>query len=124
MPHQTRWEGEGFIAEFSGEVLAWEIEAVNNEFTGNSRFDEVRYSLWDMSRITRLDMTGADVDDAAATDKGASMIKHVLRGAIVVPEGQVRDLVDRYLLVSGELENSWDTRLFGDVEAARRWLTP
>lgn len=122
MPHQTRWEEDAFIAEFWGEVSAWEIEAVNDEFNGSPKFDTARFALWDMSRAERLVVTEVDVESAAAIDKGASMIRRDLRGAIVVPAGQVRELVEQYLAVSRELESSWDTRLFDDTASARRWL--
>ncbi len=122
MPYQTRWEQEGFFAEFSGEVPSWEIEAVNHEFTGNPKFDTVRFALWDMSRIERLVVSEADIETAAATDQGASVVRRTLRGAIVVPEGRVREIVEQYLAVSSELENTWDTRLFDDIDSARRWL--
>ena len=122
MPYQTRWENEGFFADFSGEVSSREIEAVNNEFTGSPDFDTVRFALWDMSCVERLVVTEADIETAAATDKGASVVRRTLRGAIVVPEGRVREIVEQYLAVSSELENTWDTRLFDDIDSARRWL--
>jgi hypothetical protein len=122
MPHYTRWEKEGFFADFSGEVSSLEIEAVNNEFTGSPGFDTVRYALWDMTCVERLVVTEADIETAAATDKGASVFRRTLRGAIIVPEGPVREIVEQYLAVSSELENTWDTRLFSDIESARHWL--
>ena len=122
MSFLTRWDEGGFFAEFAGVVSAWEIEAVNNEFTGSAKFDAARFALWDMSGITQLNMDTSDVEDAAATDKGASVVRQSLRGAIVVSEGPVRKMVEHYLAVSGELENTWDTRLFPDLESARRWL--
>ncbi len=123
MPHRIRWEDEGFFAEFSGEVSSWEIDAVNEAFTGDPRFDTVRFALWDMSGIVRLTISDGEIETAAATDKGASIIRRSLRGAIVVPAGHVRERVEHYLAVSGDLENTWDTRLFDDIESALRWLS-
>lgn len=75
-----------------------------------------------MSGITQLSVEASDVENAVATDKGASVVRESLRGAIVVSEGPVRKMVEQYLAVSGELENTWDNRLFTDLAAARRWL--
>ncbi len=122
MAYQTRWDNDSFFAEFSGEVPSREIETVNAEFTGDPRFDTVHCAVWDMTGIIRLTMSAADVETAAATDWGASAIRRHLRGAIVVPEGHVRELVEQYLVLSGGLENPWETRLFGDIDSARRWL--
>lgn len=122
MPYATQWTKEGFEASFWGVVSGDEIEAVNNAFTGDIRFETVRHALWDMSRITSLAMGEADVEYAAATDKGASGIRANLKGAIIVADGPVRTLVEQYLAVSENLENTWETRLFTDPEAARAWL--
>ena len=122
MPYAAQWTNEGFEVSFWGIVSSGDIEAVNNEFTGNLRFETVRYALWDMSRITTLAMEDADVEYAAATDKGASGIRSNLKGAIIVSEGPVREFVEQYLAVSAELDNPWETRLFLDQETAREWL--
>ncbi|MBK9018978.1 MAG: hypothetical protein IPL72_02845 [Sulfuritalea sp.] len=83
----------------------------------------MRFALWDMSRIVRLNIGDEEIETAAATDKGASIIRSSLRGAIVVPDGHVRERVEHYLSVSGDLENIWDTRLFDNIESALRWLS-
>jgi hypothetical protein len=108
--------------EFFGDVPADEIEAVNNEFCGDPRFDTVRSSLWDMSRITTLNVTIGDIEYAAAVDKGASEIKPTLKGAIVAPAGPIRELVEQYLSISSKLDTSWDTRLFDNLELAKQWI--
>lgn len=124
MPYRTNWDNNSFYAEFSGEVLEAEIDEVNVEFLGDARFETVRYSLWDMSHITKLTIADSKIDYAAAIDKGASITRPVLRGAIVVPEaGHVRESVERYLEISAQIDTSWDTRLFTDAAAARKWLT-
>ncbi|MDP3538548.1 MAG: hypothetical protein Q8S26_07565 [Azonexus sp.] len=123
MPHLTNWENNSFYAKFWGEVPATEIEMVNTKFLGDFRFEEVRYSFWDMSRISKLTAAESDIEYAAAIDKGASTIRPRLRGAIVVPEtGQVREMVEQYLAISAQVDTSWDTRLFTNADAAKTWL--
>ena len=82
----------------------------------------VRTSIWDMSRITQLTMDFGEIEYAAAFDKGASKSKALLKGAIVVPDGHVRQLVETYLSISNQLDNGWDTRLFDNIESARKWI--
>lgn len=124
MPHLTNWENNSFYAEFSGEVSGSEIDAVNFEFLGDARFETIRYALWDMSRISKLTTSETEIEYAAAIDKGASIVRPHLRGAIVVPEaGQVREIVEHYLAVSAQVDSSWDTRLFTNAEAAHKWLS-
>ncbi|MGB4065097.1 MAG: hypothetical protein WBK19_14830 [Azonexus sp.] len=122
MPHRINWTNCNFEAEFFGEVSAAEIDVVNMVFCGDDRFDMVRTSIWDMSRITKLTMELSEIEYAAAIDKGASKSKASLKGAIVVPGGHVRQLVESYLSISNELDNEWDTRLFDNIESARKWI--
>jgi len=63
-----------------------------------------------------------EIEYAAAIDKGASLGKPTLKGAIVVPDGHVRKMVENYLSISNDLDSSWDTRLFDNIAIARRWL--
>jgi hypothetical protein len=123
MPYTTLWNPDNFFVEFSDEVTSAEIDAVNALFCGDERFDTVRYALWDMSHIAKLVMSESEIEYAAATDKGASVVKPRLRGAIVVPPaGPVREAVEKYLAIANELDTGWDTRLFDTVKDARQWL--
>ena len=122
MAFRTSWEGNRFFAEFSGDVPATEISAVNHEFTGDSRFDSVRSAIWDMSRISQLTMPRNDIEYAAAIDIGAAVVRPSLMGAIIVREGHVKELVEEYLAVTRETDHSWDTRIFDNLNAAEKWL--
>jgi hypothetical protein len=122
MPHLTNWENGRFSAEFFGEVFGAEIDAVNAEFCGDARFDSVRSSIWDMSQVSNLNLALSEIEYAAAFDKGASMSKPLLRGAIVVSNGHVREMIEKYLSISEGLENNWETRIFDDIVAAKMWV--
>ena len=122
MTYKTSWDSGHFFAEFSGDVPASEIAAVNEEFTGDSRFDSVRCAIWDMSRISRLTMPLADIEYAAAVDIGAAVVRPTLRGAIIVREGHVKDLVENYLAITREIDHTWDTRIFDTLNEAEKWL--
>jgi hypothetical protein len=122
MTYRTSWDSGRFFAEFSGDVSASDIAAVNDEFTGDPRFDSVRCAIWDMSRISRLVMPLADIEYAAAVDIGAAAVRPKLRGAIIVSEGHVKELVENYLAITREVDHTWDTRVFGNLNDAVEWL--
>jgi hypothetical protein len=122
MPYRTSWTDQNFSVEFFGEVSATEIDAVNAEFCGDVRFDMVRTSIWDMSRISLLIIEAGEIEYAAAIDKGASCINKTLKGAIVVTDNHVRKLVESYLALSNDLDNCWDTRIVSNMEAAKKWI--
>lgn len=122
MAYITSWDDGRFVAEFSGDVPAVEIASVNDEFTGDYRFDSVRSAIWDMSRITQLAMPRAEIEYAAAIDIGAAVVRPILKGAIIVGEGHVKELVEEYLAITREMDHSWDTRIFDNLHDAKKWL--
>ncbi len=63
-----------------------------------------------------------DIEDAAAIDIGAAVVRPSLMGAIIVREGHVKELVEKYLAITRETDHSWDTRIFDNLDAAKKWL--
>ncbi len=122
MAYRTDWNDQRFTVVFTGLVTGAEVEAVNAEFSGDARFETVRDALWDMTGITALDIPEMDIEMAVAMDKGASQVRPRLRGAMVATDPLVCAQIEKYLALSREVENEWDTRLFHDMASARAWL--
>ncbi len=122
MPYTVSWPANTFLAEFTGIVTAAEVEAVNLAFGGDARMETVRYSIWDFSGASAIDMPRMELEDAAAFDKGVSEVRPVLKGALVATCDAIRRAIDTYLVTAGELGVGWDTRVFGSLAAARAWL--
>lgn len=122
MPYTVSWPGHTFLAEFTGTVTAAEVEAVNLAFGGDARMETVRYSIWDFSRATAIDMPRVEVEDAAAFDKGVAEVRPSLRGAMVACCAAVRAPIETYLATAEALGIGWDTRVFDNLVAAKAWL--
>ena len=122
MPYVLSWPDETFLAEFAGLVTAREIEAVNHAFSGDARMDYVRYSVWDFSRVTSIEIPDHEVVYAAAFDKGVTSVRNTLRGALIASDPNVRRRLQDYLAAAERLTVEWDTRLFYDMRSAIDWL--
>ncbi len=122
MPYSISWPDNTFLAQFSGRITAKEVDEVNHAFSGDMRMEVVRFSMWDFSGATSVDMPLDDIEDAAAFDKGVTYTRSSLRGALIVANDQVRDAVEKYLAVADDLQVNWDTRVFDNIETARIWL--
>ncbi len=84
--------------------------------------ESVRYSIWDLSRASSIDMHDHEIEEAAAFDKGTSYVRRTLRGALIVSSDHVRARVEKYMAYAGDLDVNWDTRIFDKMETARSWL--
>ena len=122
MTYVISWPNDSFLVEFSGKVTAAEIEAVNHAFSGDERIESIRYALWDFSHASAIDMPDAEIEYAAAFDKGVTYVRPHLRGALVVSNDQVRAQLEKYLAFADDLDVDWDTRIFDTIGSARDWL--
>ena len=122
MSYSISWPDNTFLAEFVGTITADQIEAVNHAFSGDERMDSIRYSIWDFSRADAIDMPEDDIEYAAAFDKGVSVVRPTLRGALIVSNDHVRKPIEAYLAVADDLDVNWDTRIFDSMSAAKHWL--
>lgn len=122
MPFVISWPQNTFLAEFEGTITADEIEAVNNAFSGDERMEKIRYSVWDFSLASSIDMPELEIEDAAAFDKGVSLVRPKLKGALIVSNDKVRASIEQYLSVANELNVEWDTRIFESMLSSKTWL--
>jgi len=116
------WPDNTFLAEFAGQITAEEIEVVNHAFSGDERLDTVRYSIWDFSGASSLEMPPYEIEYAAAFDKGVSVGRKNLRGALIASNDEVKDCIEKYLAIADALDVNWDTRHFDNIQAAKDWL--
>lgn len=122
MSYSISWSGNTFLAEFAGKITPNEIEAVNDLFSGDERLEMIRYSIWDFSRASSIEMPDYEIEYAAAFDKGVTTVRKDLRGALIANNDQVREQLEKYLAMADELSVNWDTRLFDNLQTAKAWL--
>jgi hypothetical protein len=122
MTYAISWPGNTFLARFFGVITADDVEAVNHAFSGDARMETVRFSIWDFSQASSIDMPEHEIEYAAAFDKGVSAVRPTLRGALIVNNDQIRKGIEKYLAIADDLDVKWDTRIFDDMQTARNWL--
>lgn len=122
MPHKTVWEEKGIYWRFSGPVSSTEVEQANNEMYGNPRFDDIRYFIWDMADATAPEITVDVAEDAAATDRGASLTNAQIKGALISSNNYIDKLIQHYIKTSESMGTPWKLKLFNNLEDARSWV--
>lgn len=63
---------------------------MNHAFSGDASVDTSRYSIWNLSRASSVDMTEEEIVYAAAFDKGFKAVRKSMRGALIASNTQVR----------------------------------
>ena len=119
MTCELNWEALGVHRKLIGQVRGAELLASVMEVEGDPRFDELRYTINDLSECEQLSVTREDVQHIAAVDYAASRSNPRIRVAVVGSMPQLRELIDLY---SQTAQDAYPMRLFQTLEEARVWL--
>ena len=122
MSYMMNWEAKGVYVRFADHVDARQVDSATCDMYNHEHFDEMQYFIWDATRIKSLDMNQDDTQIMAFTDRVASSYKHFLKGAFVVEDSAVREVVRQYIELSLAIGNPWEHRLFNDEQQARTWV--
>lgn len=122
MPCRTTWEKHGILWEFYGDVTGKEIDTVNSRFFRDQRRHDVDYQIIDATGVTGTDWKALDAPLIAAKDFGVQREVQGLKLAFITSDVAFGALVDEYILISEQLDTSWEFRRFDDLAAARAWV--
>ena len=123
MAYELRYEndGQGLVAVFTGGVISDEVVTAVVDMYGREDVDTLRYSVWDFSRIERLDLTEEKLRKIGMMDKQAAAdIPHqkvALVGTEAIFQGS-----DRRYAIYAEVWAGFEVGIFTSLAAARSWL--
>lgn len=121
MPYQTSWNGKEVYCKFSGTVSGNELIECNLELYGNIYFDDIRWQIFDLLDVTKLNVTTDEVMIVAACDRVASMINPHVKCALVSKDETAAVLSKTY---QQKIFNSpWEGKSFQGVNEARAWAS-
>lgn len=123
MSYTTHYEndGRGLVVSFQGEIVSDEVVTAVVEMYASDDIANLRYSVWDFSRVGRLDLTEEKLRAIGMMDKNAAQeIPHqkvVLIGTEDTFQGS-----DRRYAIYAEVWAGFEVEVFTNFEEARRWL--
>ena len=122
MSYQIVWENNGVISRFYG-VLSPEIhiEALNALF-GDPRIEDAKYIIGDFSQVNGNLLNENDIEYPVAMTLGAASYLKNLNIALVAKDEEIIDLCESYIELFGQINTTWEVRLFDDLDAAKDWL--
>jgi len=122
MPHETIWEKEGINWKFHGIVNSEEVHEADAEITGDARFDDLKYFIWDATDMAKFEIEELDLTLIAAKDTAAASYKKRFKGALIVKDAQISKMLDQYIHQKQALGSSWEIEKFTTLEDAREWI--
>jgi len=121
VPYVIEWEERGVYCKFSGRVTGAELIQCNKEIYGDHRFDGMRFQLFDMLSVTKLDVEVNDVRKVAACDTGAAFTNPNVKCALVTTDENAHVLSNLYQ--QGIEKSPWEGQSFHRISEAREWLS-
>lgn len=123
MAYIAKWEDDGFVREFYGVVSSSEVLRSDREFYEDPRSDTAKYQITDFSNAQPGDVDDTDITKIAALDIGASVAIPNLKVAFVTSDEYVKALCEKYIELSQVANETWEFKIFEDMQSARRWVS-
>lgn len=121
MPYKLVWELRGVVVEFSGDVSMRDMQKAAEQYTGDIRFDHLKFVIADYSRITSCVANPSEIEAVWVLDYGAKRSNLDVRKAVVTTNARVIDLADFYV---ERLGGAFPVKIFPTQVEARSWLSP
>ena len=121
MKNKTTWvQNKGVVITFSGVVDGEELFQAAEEIYGDERFDNIRYQIFNFTKVTEFKVDVDWVTKIAAWDKAAALSNPHMKIATVATDEKIQMLESLYRAES--LESPWKIRLFTSIDEAQKWI--
>lgn len=120
MPYENSWEQHGVYRAFSGKVTGKELLQSIQQVEADKRFDTIKYVINNFLEVTEIDVSSRDIKVIAAIDAAAALSNPDIKIAQVATNPQIEKLNEIYSSISGQ--SPYPTKVFNNVEDARRWI--
>jgi hypothetical protein len=117
MAYTTEWTHKGIIWTYSGTITGAELIQSNMEVYGDARFDDLRYQIVDMRKVSANEVSDSDMLRLAHLDMVAARTNSKIRIAVIHAD----HLNEAYLTNTNETH--WPTLSFESFEDAQKWAT-
>ncbi|KAB2928275.1 MAG: response regulator transcription factor [Dechloromonas sp.] len=120
MAYELVWEPEGVLVRFTAQLPAREFISSARQMQGDSRFDEARYVINDLTGISAHTITEEALVELSALQYGAYASHPNCRIVFVTTDDELARLI-KGVLTAPQMA-SYQVEVFATVEAARDWL--
>ena len=116
MPHEIKWEGRILSLRFHDDVRVDEVWRVISDIQGHPNFDDIKFSIIDFSDTTSLRLPEEDIEEFAATTRGAVITNPSGTALFVTKSPDIKKILELF-----SAQSPRETKLFDTLEEARSW---
>ena len=106
----VKWEKNGVHVMFSGIISIEDIVQSQAVYQGDSRYEELKYSICDFRNCDSTDVNPAEVNEPLSYDLGASSTLEDHKLALIATNEYSRMLIENYIATSRDVALSWEVR--------------
>lgn len=122
MPFEIKWEEDGFLSRFWGNVLEKEIELKNRKFSSDTRCESSRYRIFDGTQIETFDFSIDGIAKMASNDIGMGFYLEKLKIVLIGKKPEVLDVYRKYSETCRQSGLNWEFHICSSLQQAREWL--
>lgn len=121
MAYQITWEPEGVLTNYSGFLSAREMAESATKLQADPRFDEMRYVINDLSRVSGHDLTEDSILQIAVLNYGAHASNPNCRIAYATADERLTKIIRATLMMPSM--KSYEVEVKPTASEARDWLS-
>jgi hypothetical protein len=123
MPYDINWEANGVHVRFQRIFNLKNNNSATIELLNDSRFEGLKYIIWDLSDISELDITETEASMLSIEDKLITSRLPKVKMALFAPDKQVCSICFQYVASSLHQEKiKWDFWVSDSMENIRAWI--
>ncbi len=106
---------------FEGTVVFDDIYEADNMLYGDPRFDTMKYSLFDLFKVEKFDVSKREAEEIAALDRASTVWNNKIKVAIVARDPYIVELITVYK--NNMAGTKWIIKGFENIRDAVEWCS-
>jgi hypothetical protein len=121
MSYQIIWQGSDVQITFEGTVVFDDIYEADNILYGDPRFDTMKYSLFDLFKVEKFDVSKREAEEIAALDRASTVWNNKIKVAIIARDPYIVELITVYK--NNMAGTKWIIKGFDNLSDAVGWCS-
>jgi hypothetical protein len=119
MNFSIEWIDNNPIVTLKDHVDFEVLNSANNSIIGDSRFDDMKYQIFDHREISQFNLNSKELAMIGLLDKNSAIWNKNVKVALVITKIDIIEKVKSYI---NEMTNTkWSVSIFESFEMAQQW---
>ena len=121
MNFKITWIDCNIVVEFFNELNIDQLIQVSNIIYGDSRLDEMKYQIFDFTKVSNVNLTSKEVAIISALDTGATNWNKSVKVASIATDSYMKQMINEY--TKGMQDTKWESMTFENIIEAKKWVS-